>query len=77
LSEVHTYFTVFQDRIRIDVQIRTPGLRFSTAWKNRVTMEFVGQKFYVASVRDLIRSKRAAGREVDLNDIRMLEAAKD
>jgi hypothetical protein len=65
--------TVFKDRVRIDVQTSTPGLRFEDAWTNRVTMKFQGQEFYVASKDDLIASKRAAGREKDLEDVRLLE----
>jgi hypothetical protein len=34
-----------------------------------------GQDFYIVSRNDLIASKRAAGRTVDLEDIRMLEAS--
>ena len=66
--------TVFSDRVRIDVQTFTPGLAFEQAWRNRVTMSFEGQSFFVASKEDLIASKRAAGRAIDLSDIGMLEA---
>ena len=65
--------TVFKDRVRVDVQTSTPGLRFEDAWRNRVTMEYRGQTFYVVSREDLIASKRAAGREIDLEDVRLLE----
>jgi hypothetical protein len=65
--------TVFKDWVRIDVQTLTPGLSFQEAWKNRETMTFQGQIFYVVSKRDLISSKRASGRDVDLEDIRLLE----
>jgi len=65
--------TVFKDRLRIDVQTRTPGLEFGEAWQNRETMEYRGQAFHVVSREDLIASKRAAGREVDLEDVRLLE----
>ena len=65
--------TVFNDRVRIDVQTSTPGLIFEEAWQKRETMNYQGQTFYVVSVQDLIASKRAAGRAVDLEDIRMLE----
>ncbi len=64
--------TIFQDRVRIDVQTFTPGLNFQVAWKNRETMDYQGQKFYVVSKADLIASKKAAGREVDLEDVRLL-----
>jgi len=66
--------TVFNDRVRIDVQTATSGLRFEDAWANRLTIEYQGQQFHVVSRRDLIASKRAAGRKVDLADLRMLEA---
>jgi len=65
--------TVFNDRVRIDVQTSTPGLTFQDAWNRRVIMDFQGQKFYVASRVDLIASKRAAGRPRDLEDVRVLE----
>jgi hypothetical protein len=65
--------TVFNDRIRIDVQTRTPGLAFQDAWRHRMTMTYQGLDFFVVSKDDLIASKRAAGREVDLNDVRLLE----
>jgi hypothetical protein len=65
--------TVFNDRVRIDVQTSTPGLRFEDAWLKRVAMSYQGQAFYVASKAHLIASKRAAGRVKDLEDVRLLE----
>jgi len=64
---------IFKDRVRIDVQTSTPGLRFQDAWKRRKTMQYHGQSFYVVSLEDLISSKRASGRDVDLEDVRLLE----
>jgi hypothetical protein len=69
--------TVFSDRVRIDVQTETPGLSFGDAWKNCETMEYRGQSFFVASRKDLIASKRAAGRDIDLEDVRLLELWSD
>jgi len=65
--------TIFKDRVRIDVQTSKPGLKFEEAWQRRKTMEYQKQKFYVVSREDLISSKRAAGRPVDLEDVRLLE----
>ena len=65
--------TIFKDRVRIDVQTSTPGLKFEEAWERRETMEYQKQEFYVASRKDLIASKRAAGRPGDLEDVRLLE----
>ena len=36
-------------------------------------MEFEGQTFFVVSKADLISSKRAAGRKIDLEDVHLLE----
>lgn len=65
--------TVFNDRVRIDVQTTTPGIVFEQAWQRRETMTYEGQEFYVVSLVDLLASKRAAGRDKDLEDVRMLE----
>ena len=65
--------TIFKDRVRIDVQTITPGLRFQDAWKHRKTMKYQGQSCYVASLGDLISSKQAAGKDIDLEDVRLLE----
>ena len=65
--------TVFRDRVRVDVQISTPGLHFAGAWSRRKTVVFQGQEIYLLSKEDLISSKRAAGRPVDLEDIRLLQ----
>ena len=65
--------TIFKDRVRIDVQTSTPGLKFDEAWNRPETMEYQKQKFYVASRQDLISSKRATGRPMDLEDVRLLE----
>ncbi|MCH7847485.1 MAG: hypothetical protein IIB53_03900 [Planctomycetes bacterium] len=69
--------TVFNDRVRIDVQTSTPGLTFEQAWRQRETMTYNEQQFYVASREDLIASKRAAGRPVDLDDVRLLQLDMD
>ena len=65
--------TVFKDRVRIDVQTSTPGVSFEEAWSHRKTMSYQDQPFFILSKEDLIRSKRAAGRDVDLEDVRLLE----
>ncbi len=65
--------TVFKDRIRIDVQTFTPGAEFQKAWQTREVMDYHGQEFLVISKTELIASKKAAGRPIDLDDVRMLE----
>jgi hypothetical protein len=65
--------TIFKDRVRIDVQTSTPGIRFEDAWLRREVMSYQDQDFFVLAKEDLIASKRAAGRQVDLEDVRLLE----
>lgn len=67
--------TIFKDQVRLDVQTSSPGLVFSEAWQNKKTVSYEGQKFFILAKRDLIASKKAAGRDIDLADVRMLEAA--
>ena len=69
--------TVFQDRVRIDVQTRTPGLAFKEAWERKETRKFEGQSFYIVCKKDLIAAKTAAGRPVDQEDVRLLQLPKD
>lgn len=64
--------TIFKDRLRIDVQTRTPGIEFEQAWVQRETMRHSDQGFYVVCVEDLIASKSACGREFDPSDVAVL-----
>jgi hypothetical protein len=57
----------------VDVQTSTPGLLLADAWSRRKTVTYQGQEFFILSKDDLVRSKRAAGRLVDLEDARLLE----
>ena len=66
--------TIFRDRLRIDVQTRTPGLDFASAWQRKQVMVHRQQEFFVLDLADLIASKTAAAREIDLSDVRGLEA---
>jgi len=69
--------TVFNDRVRIDVHTHTPGVSFQDAWDRRKTVTYEGQEFFILSKEDLIRSKRASGRDVDIEDVRLLELPTD
>lgn len=65
--------TIIKDRVRVDVQTITPGISFADAWANRQTVSYQNQEFFILSKGDLICSKRASGRPVDLEDVRLLE----
>ncbi|MBS3821937.1 MAG: hypothetical protein GVY16_09135 [Planctomycetes bacterium] len=69
--------TIFQDRLRVDVQTRTPGIEFRQAMDRCMRMTYQGQAFNVLSREDLIESKLAAGRDVDIEDVRLLRLDAD
>ena len=69
--------TVFQDRVRIDAQTSTPGIEFLDAWERRQTFEYDGQRLFVVDRDDLIAAKLAAGRDVDLDDVRLLRSGEE
>jgi hypothetical protein len=69
--------TIFKYRIRIDVQTWTPGPAFQDAWERKTTMTYQDQDFSVTSREDLIAMKKAAGRDIDLEDVRLLELTEE
>jgi hypothetical protein len=71
---IGTEITIFTDRVRLDVQTSTPGILFEDAWPRRATLTYEGQSFDVVSLADLIQSKTAAGRDIDLEDVRILKS---
>lgn len=68
-----TEVTVFKDYVRIDVQTKTPGLVFDRAWAAKETRDADGQLFFIVSRDDLVASKKASARPIDLEDVRLLE----
>lgn len=62
---------------RIDVLTTIGGVEFADAWGRREEVELWGLTVPVISREDLIRSKRAVGRERDLADVAELERASD
>ena len=57
---------------RIDLLKSIDGVRFATAWKNRVRVRAGARSMNVISKRDLVRNKRASGRPQDLIDLEWL-----
>lgn len=57
---------------RIDLLKSIDGVRFATAWKNRVRVRTPSGSVNLISKRDLIRNKRASGRPQDLLDLAWL-----
>lgn len=68
--------TIFNDWIPVDVMTRVPGLSFETAWKNRVVSKMSGLSIPWVGRQDLIRSKNASARPVDLDDVKALRQSR-
>ena len=66
--------TVFEDYVRLDLFTRVKGLGFKEAWRNRIRKRVKLVPIYFASVEDIVRSKKATGRKVDLEDIQTLKS---
>ena len=58
---------------RVDLLTSIPGVEFDEAYARRAEVELAGITVSVISKEDLIRAKRAAGREKDLRDVAALE----
>lgn len=59
---------------RIDILKSIDGVRFQTAWKNRVRVKIGDRTVNLISRRDLIRNKQASGRPQDMLDLAWLRA---
>lgn len=63
--------------LQVDVMSNLRGVDFDGAWARRETGAFGRETVNYISREDLIMNKRAAGRPVDLDDVRELEAGRN
>ena len=68
-----TIFQIGVAPIRIDIITKIDGVDFAAAWSARLSVPFADQVVNVLSRDDLIRNKRAAGRQQDMLDVNWLE----
>lgn len=59
--------------VETDLHPFAAGVDFDEVWHNKVEDELGDTKVYFASLDDLIKMKKAAGRPKDLEDLRVLE----
>lgn len=59
--------------LRIDLLNDIEGITFEEAWQNKIESSYGDQPIYVLSKADLIKNKKASGREQDLLDVKELE----
>lgn len=59
---------------RIDILTQISGVEFADAWGSRVTVVIEGRPIGFLGREALLANKRAAGRDKDLVDVKLLEA---
>jgi predicted nucleotidyltransferase len=65
-----------QYAVETDLHPFVKGVDFEQVWKNRVRAKFGNTFVYFASLDDLIKMKKAAGRAKDIEDLRVLKEIK-
>ncbi len=65
-----------QYMVETDIHPFVKGINFERVWKNKVKAKFGNIFVYFASIEDLIKMKRAAGRAKDLEDLKYLRRLK-
>ena len=60
--------------IRVDIIMGLPGISFDSAWKNRVRSKYEEARINIIGIKDLIKSKKKAGRPQDRLDLNRLTA---
>lgn len=66
-----------QYSLETDIHPFVTGVTFERIWKNKGKGEIEGVKTYFASLDDLITMKKSAAREIDLQDLKILQKLKD
>ena len=62
--------------VRVDILRRVDGIAFADAYARRVMVDWDGVAVSMIDFEDLVTSKRAADRERDRRDLKLLEAAR-
>lgn len=71
-----TEVTIFKDIVRLDVLTSVKGLDFVSAWRNKVYLDLDNVQIPALRIEDLIKSKHAAARAGDMEDIKILEMSR-
>ncbi len=66
-----------QYALEIDIHPFVNGVKFEEVWAKRVKAKIGETEAYFASLEDLIKMKKAAGRPKDLEDLKVLERLKN
>lgn len=65
-----------QYSVEADIHPFVKGITFEEAWKNKISAQFGETEVYFPSLDDMIKMKKAAGRAIDLEDLKYLTKIK-
>ena len=68
--------SIFEDYLKLDVFTKVKGIEFEKVWRDREVKYINSIAIKVISLDDLIKSKTASDREIDITDIRILRQSK-
>lgn len=58
--------------VEADIHPFVKGISFDEAWKNKIRAKFGDTEVFFPSLDDMIKMKKAAGRAIDLEDLKYL-----
>lgn len=58
--------------VEVDIHPYVKGVKFEDLWQHKVTEKYGKTETYFAGLDDLIKMKRAAGRPIDKEDLKVL-----
>jgi predicted nucleotidyltransferase len=65
-----------QYTLEADIHPFVKGITFEEAWKNRISAKFGETRVNFPSLDDMIKMKKAAGRNIDIEDLKYLKEIK-
>lgn len=65
-----------QYTVEADIHPFVKGVNFNELWKNKIKAKFGETEVYFPSLDDMIKMKKAAGRAIDLEDLKYLKKLK-
>jgi CBS domain-containing protein len=68
--------TIFKDYTVLDVFTKLKGSDFKTVWQNKRMKRINHESVPVIDLDELIKVKKAAGRDIDLEDVKILRIIK-
>ena len=71
-TEPEVFFQIGIEPVRIDIMTSVPGLDFDAAWERKAIVDFGGESAPVLCCEKVVKSKKAAGRSRDRQDVRRL-----